>query len=108
MTFQDPLSHLNPVYSVGWQIAETMTTHGFSGDAARERALHLIGRLGTSEPRQVLRRVRVMKSGEIVESGPTAQTFTKPRHPYPQRLLAANLVPDPDVQARRSGTLATA
>ena len=28
MIFQDPLSHLNPVYSVGFQIAEVMTTHG--------------------------------------------------------------------------------
>ena len=28
MIFQDPLSHLNPVYSVGLQIAEMMTTHG--------------------------------------------------------------------------------
>ena len=26
--FQDPLSHLNPVYIVGFQIAEVMTTHG--------------------------------------------------------------------------------
>ena len=24
MIFQDPLAHLNPVYSVGWQIAETL------------------------------------------------------------------------------------
>lgn len=27
MVFQDPLAHLNPVYSVGWQIAETYRTH---------------------------------------------------------------------------------
>ncbi|HSF91525.1 MAG TPA: ATP-binding cassette domain-containing protein, partial [Paracoccaceae bacterium] len=27
MIFQDPLSHLNPVYKVGWQIEETMVIH---------------------------------------------------------------------------------
>ena len=27
MIFQDPLAHLNPVYSVGWQIAESLRAH---------------------------------------------------------------------------------
>ena len=38
MIFQDPLAHLNPVYSVGWQIAETFRAHGAASPAeARER-----------------------------------------------------------------------
>ncbi|OYW97087.1 MAG: ABC transporter ATP-binding protein, partial [Rhizobiales bacterium 32-66-8] len=50
MIFQDPLSHLNPVYTVGWQIVEMMTAHGRPADAARARALELIVRVGIADP----------------------------------------------------------
>ncbi len=39
--------------------------------------------------RHMAERVCVMTQGEIVESGPTADIFARPRHPYTQRLLAA-------------------
>lgn len=52
MIFQDPLSHLNPVYSVGFQITEMMTAHGMPRDAAHRRTLELLERVGISEPVQ--------------------------------------------------------
>ncbi|PND21798.1 ABC transporter ATP-binding protein [Ensifer sp. MMN_5] len=56
MIFQDPLSHLNPVYSVGWQISEAMTTHGLAGSKAREEALRLLRRVGIPEPERAMRK----------------------------------------------------
>lgn len=54
MIFQDPLSHLNPVYTVGWQIEETMTAHGSSKAQARSEALRLLARVGIPDPQVAL------------------------------------------------------
>ncbi|MGI9524779.1 MAG: ABC transporter ATP-binding protein [Hyphomicrobiaceae bacterium] len=50
MIFQDPLSHLNPVYTVGFQIAEMMTTHGVSRRDSRSRTIELLDRVGIPQP----------------------------------------------------------
>jgi peptide/nickel transport system ATP-binding protein len=45
--FQDPLTSLNPLYSVGRQIVETIQTHlPLSGSEARKRALDLLKEVG--------------------------------------------------------------
>jgi len=47
---------------------------------------------------QVCDIVGVMKDGEIVETGPVAQVFTQPQHPYTQALLAS--VPGREIGTR--------
>jgi microcin C transport system ATP-binding protein len=46
--------------------------------------------------RRIADRVCVMKDGEIVETGPTAEIFANPQHPYTQKLLSAESTGTPD------------
>ena len=46
MIFQDPLAHLNPVFPIGWQIAEVMRIHGTDAGEARRRTVELLERVG--------------------------------------------------------------
>jgi oligopeptide transport system ATP-binding protein len=55
MVFQDPMTSLNPVLTVGRQLTEGMRRHlGLSPRQARERALELLGRVGIPEPAERL------------------------------------------------------
>jgi peptide/nickel transport system ATP-binding protein len=49
--FQDPLTSLNPLYTVGRQLTETILTHlDVSPGEARQRALALLGEVGIPAP----------------------------------------------------------
>jgi len=173
---QDPMSNLNPVWSIGFQVKEAVRANGLAqgrkevhdravevlvqaglSDAARrmhqfphqfsggmrQRALIGIGLaadpklLIADEPTSALDvtvqrvildhlasltsergtsvllithdlglaaeradRIIVMKQGEIVEAGASAEILTNPQHPYTQRLVAAA----PSLASKRIGT----
>jgi peptide/nickel transport system ATP-binding protein len=53
MVFQEPGSVLNPVYPVGWQIAEGLRAHGgVSRKQARAQAVEVLRRVGIPEPEE--------------------------------------------------------
>ncbi len=162
MVFQEPMTSLNPVFTVGEQIAEPLRVHsGATHSAALRTAIELIGRVGIPDPAkraqqyphelsggmrqritiamalvcdpvlliadepttaldvtiqaeilellrklqrerkmamlfvthnlgvvaEIAQRVAVMYAGRIVETGPVAEVFAAPRHPYTIGLL---------------------
>jgi peptide/nickel transport system ATP-binding protein len=52
MVFQEPSTALNPVFTVGWQIAEGLRAHDgkLGRKAAREKAIDILRRVGIPEP----------------------------------------------------------
>jgi microcin C transport system ATP-binding protein len=164
MIFQEPMTALNPLHTIGAQIVEVLGLHeSLRGRAARTRAIGLLDRTGIAEPerridayphqlsggqrqramiamalacrprlliadepttaldvtiqaqilalldalqaemgmallfithdlnlvRRFTHRVGVMERGKLVETGPTAEVFARPQHPYTQALLAS-------------------
>jgi oligopeptide/dipeptide ABC transporter ATP-binding protein len=166
MIFQEPMSSLNPIYTIGYQIAESLRTHrDLSKKAALTEALRLLTILGVPSPqkclnsfphqlsggmrqrvmiamalsgqpslliadepttaldvtiqaqivdllrslqretrmailfvshdlglvRDIASRILVMYAGQIVEEGPIAQVFSRPRMPYTQALMQSRV-----------------
>jgi dipeptide transport system ATP-binding protein len=55
MIFQEPMTSLNPCFTVGFQIGETLQTHlGLGRSARKARAIELLNQVGIPEPERRL------------------------------------------------------
>jgi peptide/nickel transport system ATP-binding protein len=66
MIFQEPMTSLNPAYTIGNQLEEAILRHKpVSRKEARERAVHLLGRVGITAAEQRLRQYPHQLSGGL-------------------------------------------
>ena len=64
MIFQDPMSSLNPTFTIGYQIMEGMRIHlGLKKKEAWARAVELLTRVGMKKPEQVMKSYPHILSG---------------------------------------------
>ena len=64
MIFQDPMTALTPVYTIGWQIAEQIMAHeSISKSAARKRAIDLLAEVNIPNPDEAVDRYPHQLSG---------------------------------------------
>ncbi len=55
MIFQEPMTSLNPTFSIGYQIAEVFRIHrGMSADEARQESIQILGMVGIGAPERRL------------------------------------------------------
>src|SRR5215468_1496935 len=85
MILQDPMSSLNPVFSVGMQVREPLASyHGISGKALASRAVELLAAVGISSPAARLRAFPHQLSGGMRQRVVGAMAISAP----PRLLIA--------------------
>jgi len=119
MGFQEPMTSLTPVLSVGRQLAEAIGAHRDVGACkARAQAIEMLEAVGIPTPAErlsqcphefsggthdlaVAQRIAVMRAGRLVELGPTDAIVEAPLHAYTRALLSAVPLPDPSPRGRK-------
>ncbi len=70
MIFQEPMTSLNPVLSIGRQMTEALEVHrGLDGAAARRRAIEMLDRVGIAQRRRASRSSIRTSSPAVCASG---------------------------------------
>ncbi|MDA8398996.1 MAG: ABC transporter ATP-binding protein [Actinomycetota bacterium] len=82
--FQDPSTALDPLFTIGSQIRETLRAHGASRAASRASALHLLEEVGLSESRKVAESFPHQLSGGMKQRAAIAMALA----PNPKLLIA--------------------
>lgn len=68
LVFQDPMTGLNPILSVGDQVREAIVTHEkLSKGEAKRRSIDVLGRIGLPEPDQIAKRYPFQLSGGMAQ-----------------------------------------
>ena len=66
MTFQEPMTSLNPVFSIGYQISEVLMLHrDMSQEQALEESARLLDLVGISDPKERLKEYPFQLSGGL-------------------------------------------
>lgn len=64
MIFQDALTSLNPVFTIGSQLMESLRVHlGMKKETARSRAVELLGKVGLPDPETMMKKYPHQLSG---------------------------------------------
>jgi oligopeptide/dipeptide ABC transporter ATP-binding protein len=85
MILQDPMSSLNPVFSIGMQVREPLASyHGLSGRGLASRAVELLAAVGISSPAERLRAFPHQLSGGMRQRVVGAMAISSP----PRLLIA--------------------
>ena len=77
MIFQDPMTALTPVYTIGWQIVEQIRAHQkISKKAAWDRAIELLAEVNIPKPEEAVHRYPHQLSGGMRQRAVIAMALT--------------------------------